>query len=154
MIVSPVLIWFLVGIGCFLVEMALPGFILFFFGIGAWCVALALVVTALSLSGQLLVFLGCSLVSLVLLRAKLRTVFQGSAFEEEDSMVIDVAAATGEVTDDIIPPASGRVKYGGSFWNAVADKEIKAGTVVDIVEKNDLTVKVCPLKAGKESNNE
>ena len=154
MVVSSVLIWFLVGIGCFLVEMALPGFILFFFGIGAWCAALALFLTELSLTGQLLVFLGCSLVSLVLLRAKLRTIFQGSAFEEEDSMVVDVAAATGEVTDDIIPPASGRVKYGGSFWNAVADEKIPAGTVVDIVEKNDLTVKVCPLRADRESDNE
>lgn len=152
--ISPVLAWFLIGITCFLIEMALPGFILFFFGIGAWCVALLLAVTNLSLTVQLLVFLASSLITLALLRAKLRTVFLGGAFEQDDSMIVDKAAGTGEVIEAIIPPAPGRVKYGGSFWNTVADQEISVGTMVDIINKNDLTVTVCPLTSEKEPENE
>ncbi len=154
MFISPVLLWFLAGIACFLVEMALPGFILFFFGIGAWCVALALAVMDIPLATQLVVFLVCSLASLAALRSKLRTVFLGGVFEQNDSVIVDAASATGTVTEAILPPATGRVKYGGSFWNAVADEKIDAGTVVDIVGKNDLIVKVQPLTSLKETDNE
>jgi membrane protein implicated in regulation of membrane protease activity len=143
--ISPVLAWFLVGIGCYVVELALPGFIIFFFGIGAWCVALVLAMTDVSLTVQLVIFLVCSLITLGLLRSWLRSVFLGGAVEEDDSVNVDPAPATGIVTEAIVPPAAGRVKYGGSFWRAVADEAIAEDTVVVIVEKKDLTVKVRAL---------
>jgi len=143
--ISPVLAWFLVGIACYVVELVLPGFIIFFFGIGAWCVALVLAMTDVSLTAQLVIFLACSLVTLILLRAWLRSVFLGGAVEEEDSVNVDPAPATGIVTEAIVPPAEGRVKYGGSFWRAVADESIAVDTVVVIAEKKNLTVKVRAL---------
>jgi membrane protein implicated in regulation of membrane protease activity len=54
------------------------------------------------------------------------------------------------VTDAIAPPADGRVKYGGSFWRAVADEPIAEGTVVLVVEQKDLTIKVQSLDETKE----
>jgi membrane protein implicated in regulation of membrane protease activity len=42
------------------------------------------------------------------------------------------------------------VKYGGSFWTAVADVAIDEGTVVDIVEQNNLQVRVHPVKSREE----
>ena len=143
--ISPVLVWFLVGIGCYVIELVLPGFIIFFFGIGAWCVALVLAMTDVSLTVQLIIFLACSLATLILLRSWVRSVFHGGALEEDDSVNVDPAPATGVVTEVIVPPAAGRVKYGGSFWRAVADETIAVDTVVVIVEKKDLTVKVCAL---------
>ena len=143
--ISPVLVWFLVGIGCYVIELVLPGFIIFFFGIGAWCVALVLAMTDVSLTVQLIIFLACSLATLILLRSWVRSVFLGGALEEDDSVNVDSAPATGIVTEVIVPPAAGRVKYGGSSWKAVADEEISVDTVVVIVEKKDLTVKVCAL---------
>jgi len=151
--ISPVLAWFLVGIACYVVELALPGFIIFFFGVGAWCVALVLAVTDLSLTVQLMIFLACSLVTLGLLRSKLQSVFLGGALEQDDSVNVDSVPASGIVTEAVVPPAMGQVKYGGSFWRAVADEEIASGTVVDIVEKKDLTVKVRALRAGEEKKN-
>ena len=65
--VSPVLAWFLLGILLFALELALPGMIVFFFGVGAWCAALAVFLLPMSLASQLLVFLITSLVALVLL---------------------------------------------------------------------------------------
>lgn len=143
--ISPVLAWFLVGIACYAIELALPGFIIFFFGVGAWCVALVLAMTDVSLTVQLIIFLVCSLITLGLLRSWLRSVFLGGVLEEDDSVNVDPAPATGVVTEAIVPPAVGRVKYGGSSWMAVADEAIALDTVVVIVEKKDLTVKVCAL---------
>ena len=150
MVISPVLAWFLIGIACYVVELALPGFMIFFFGIGAWCVALVLAVTDVSFTAQLVIFLASSLITLILLRAWLRSVFLGGALEQDDSVNVDPAQTTGIVTDAIVPPAAGRVKYGGSFWRAVADEPIAEESVVVIVEKKDLTVKVRTLSGEKE----
>ncbi len=146
MTISPVLAWFLVGIACYVVELALPGFIIFFFGIGAWCVAVVLAITDVSLTWQLIIFLAGSLVTLGLLRSRLRSIFSGGALEQDDSVNVDSTRATGTVTEAIVPPAMGQVKYGGTFWRAAADEEIAPGTVVDIVKKKDLTVQVSPIK--------
>jgi len=143
--ISPVLAWFLVGIACYAIELALPGFIIFFFGVGAWCVALVLAMTDVSLTVQLIIFLVCSLITLGLLRSWLRSVFLGGVLEEDDSVNVDPAPATGVVIEAIVPPAVGRVKYGGSFWRAVADESIAVDTVVVIAEKKNLTVKVRAL---------
>lgn len=143
---SPVLAWFLLGIAFFVVELVLPGFIIFFFGIGAWCTALALYLFAPSLTSQLVVFMVTSLIALLALRSYLRTIFHGQANTEEDSVNVVPASATGVVTEDIIPPAEGRIKYGGSFWRAVAGSRIDSGTVVRILERNNLQVKVKALE--------
>ena len=148
--ISSTLIWFLLGIAFFVIELILPGFVLFFLGIGAWCVAAVLAVLDVPLTAQLLLFLVCSLLSLILLRTRLKSVFMGKSSEEADSVNVDSAPTTGVVTDAIIPPADGRVKYGGSFWRAVADEPIAEGAVVLIVEKKDLIIKVRALSAGKE----
>ncbi|CAK8717548.1 NfeD-like C-terminal domain-containing protein [Candidatus Electronema halotolerans] len=149
-LLSPVLIWFLLGIGFFVAELILPGFIMFFFGIGAWCVAAVLAMAGLSLNTQLSVFLVSSLISLFLLRSWLRSIFFGKETENSDSVNVDSAPATGVVTEAISPPARGRVKYGGSSWLSVADEPIPAGAVVAVVERKDLIIKVRRLDADKE----
>lgn len=140
--ISPVLAWFLLGIAFFVIELALPGFIIFFFGIGAWCAALAVFLLDLSLSAQLGVFLVTSLVTLFLLRKYIQTVFIGTSQEDDPSIKAQPVSDTGVVTEDIVPPARGRVKFGGSFWKAEADTVIKSGAVVKIIEQNNLEVKV------------
>jgi membrane protein implicated in regulation of membrane protease activity len=146
---SMVLLWFLVGIVFFAVELALPGFIIFFFGIGAWCAALVQYFYPLSASGQLMVFLTTGIISLLLLRAWLRGVFLGGKREEDDSINVEPGRSTGVITEDIFPPARGRVKYGGSFWLAEAEEPVLAGTVVNIVKQNDLLIKVEPVEREK-----
>jgi len=146
---SPVLLWFLVGIVFFAVELVLPGFIIFFFGLGAWCVALVDYIYPLSLSWQLAIFLAASLVTLLSLRAWLRGVFLGGSRRENDSVNVQPIHSTGVITEDILPPARGRVKYGGSFWQAEAEEPISTGTVVNIVKQNDLLVHVEPADKGK-----
>ena len=140
---SPILGWFLVGIVFFGLELLLPGLVVFFFGVGAWCAALTVFLHPISLAHQLLIFLSTSLVALLLLRTSLKKIFLGRK-REMDAMEATISAgASGVVIEDIIPPATGKIKYGGSFWQATAEQIIPKGTVVHIVEKNNLSIKVC-----------
>ena len=148
--ISPVLAWFLFGIFFYVVELILPGFIVFFFGIGAWCTALAVYLLDFSTSAQLGVFLASSLVSLFLLRKYLQSVFIGSAQQDDASVKAEPVADTGVVTEAISPPGKGRVKYGGSFWKAVAEEHISVGMTVEIISQENLEVKVRPLSHSRE----
>jgi membrane protein implicated in regulation of membrane protease activity len=142
---SPVLLWFLAGLVFFALELLLPGLVVFFFGIGAWCAALAVYCLPMALSGQLLVFLATSLLALALLRSTLKKVFLGRK-TDVDAMDGDVSgAAVGVVIEAIAPPAAGKVKYGGSFWLATADQPVSVGTVVRILKKENLIVNVKPV---------
>jgi membrane protein implicated in regulation of membrane protease activity len=146
-IVSPILIWFLLGIAFFFIELIVPSFILFFLGIGAWVTTSVLAVTHVSLTVQMLIFLVSSLVSLIMLRRWLRSIFFGNSSEEDGSTIVHTSPSTGVVTEAIAPPAQGRVKYGGSFWQATADESLPEGTVVQILERKGLVVQVCPLNS-------
>lgn len=142
--VSPVLIWFLVGVVFFIIELAMPGFILFFFALGAWLTALTIFFIDISLTVQLIVFITSSLVCLFLFRALMRNIFFGKSRSEDDSLNASPTTATGVVIEEICPPRQGKIKYGGSFWQAEADVPIKVNTVVEIVEKKNLMVQVRP----------
>lgn len=142
---SPVLLWFLAGIVFLALELVLPGLIVFFFGIGAWCAALAVYLFPIPLTTQLLIFLVASLAALALLRSTLKKVFLGRTLDVDAMNTTIPADATGEVIDDIVPPATGTIKYAGSFWQATAEVPLSKGTIVRIVEKTNLTVKVAPV---------
>lgn len=144
---SPVLLWFLAGVLFFALELLLPGLIVFFFGLGAWCAALVVYLLPMPLSSQLLVFLAASLVFLTLLRSTLKKVFLGRTLEKDAMDSSLPLVGTGEVIEDILPPAPGAIKYGGSFWQAVADQPLTKGTIVRVLEKKNLIIKVGPIGA-------
>jgi membrane protein implicated in regulation of membrane protease activity len=147
--VSPVLVWFLLGIAFFVTELAVPGFILFFLGIGAWCAAAVVAIFDEPLSMQLLTFLVSSLGTLIFFRSRLRSIFFGDSSEEDDPVDMNFTSSTGVVTEAIMPPAQGRVKYGGSYWQAEADEPINVDTIVHVVEIKDLVIHVRTLKEKK-----
>ncbi|MGD9948481.1 MAG: NfeD family protein [Desulfobulbus sp.] len=142
---SPVLLWFLGGVLFLALELLLPGLIVFFFGLGAWCAALVLYLLPMSLSSQLLVFLAASLLFLVLLRSTLKKVFLGRTLEKDAMDSSLPLAGTGEVIEDILPPALGKIKYGGSFWQASGKQPFTKGSVVRVLEKKNLIIKVGPI---------
>ena len=107
---SPVLLWFLAGIVFLALELVLPGLIVFFFGIGAWCAALAVFLFPIPLTTQLLIFLVASLVALLLLRSTLKKVFLGRTLDVDAMNGAIPADATGEIVEDIAPPATGTIK--------------------------------------------
>ncbi len=138
----PTLIWFILGGLCFLLEMALPGFIVFFFGVGAWVTAVACWLTPIGLNGQLALFLAGSVVSLFALRGLVRRTFLGSSSHGEESNSIAQHGETAEVIEAIVPPAEGKIRYSGTLWRATAETEISKGEIVTILSQDGLVIHV------------
>ncbi len=143
------LYWFLLGLALMLSELALPGFVIIFFGIGAWITALCIWLGAAdAFNTQLIIFLASSVLSLVLFRKKGKSYFQGRVSGKLDDVaqLDDVKGERAVVIEDIVPShLAGKVEFHGTNWNAIAEAEIQKGTPVEILERKDLTLKVKPL---------
>jgi len=144
---KPELIWFLVGLVLLIFEFIMPGLIIGFFGIGAWIVAIICLVSVYvqgSLNAQLIIFIIASVLLLLLLRNWLKGMFIGHVKSKQD-MTKDLNEFIGEravVKEKITPKARGKIEIHGTNWVAEADEEIAEGTVVEIIGKENLTLKV------------
>lgn len=143
---TPSLFWFVGGIVLFLLEMFVPGFVLFFFGTGACLTALVTLLFDLTLNGQILVFIFASLLSLVLLRRYVKDTFIGDSVASGKDSALAAHGTRVEVIDEIVPPAEGKVKYSGSTWRARATEKIEAGEIVQIIEQDGLIMTVKKLE--------
>ncbi len=124
-------IWCCVGFVFFLLEFAIPGFILFFFGIGAWIVAIASLFFDIPLNMQLLLFIVSSLATVLLFRKWLKQKFGGSDVNSsklEDEFIGKTAIAETLISPDI----RGKVEFKGASWDAISDEVIAAGQKVTI----------------------
>lgn len=143
------LYWFLLGLALMLSELALPGFVIIFFGIGAWITAFCIWFgVADAFNTQLVIFLFSSVLALVLFRKRGEKYFRGRVSGKVDDVAVldDVKGERALVVEDILPSSlAGKVELHGTNWNAVADGEIRKGTPVEILERKDLTLKVKPL---------
>ena len=146
-LLKPELIWFLVGLGLLLMEFVLPGLIIFFFGVGAWVVALLCLVMDVSLNTQLLIFIVTSVLSLVCLRKWLKGIFLGHTTSQQD-MTQDLNEFIGEhamVQEKITAQVPGKVELHGTLWTAQAEQDIDKGTPVEVIAKDNLTLTVKPV---------
>jgi len=149
------LVWFVAGVAFFLLEMAVPGFIIFFFGIGAWAVAIATLFGVDNLTIQLAIFVVVSVLSLFLFRNKSKTIFRGKedTFKPKDDnklndYIEDMRGKKAKVIIDIVPgDINGKVEFRGTQWKAEADVEIKSGSIVEITGRDNITLKVKPVQS-------
>jgi membrane protein implicated in regulation of membrane protease activity len=141
---SPELIWFLVGLLLLFIEMIVPGLVIIFFALGAWTVAAVCLFTALSLNAQLALFIIISVLSLVLARSWVKGIFTGyvTSRQKVDEDLNDFLGQRVVVTERITPKLPGKVEFHGAPWLATADEEIDEGIVVEIIAKDNLTLKV------------
>ncbi len=135
------LMWLIMGIICFVLEMILPGFVIFFFGVGSWITALLCWLYPAPVNMQLAVFLVSSTVSLFIFRRFVRNVFIGDD-SSEDKDVIESAGEQATVTETIDPPAEGKINFSGTTWRATADHKIEKDSVVTILSQDGLCMKV------------
>jgi inner membrane protein len=140
----PELFWFILGLVLFLLELFMPGFIIFFFGIGAWITALICLVGHPGNDLQIIIFALSSVVLLVALRRMIQKKFffnRGTQSEEvEDEFTGKEALAT----NDFGGVKHGKVEFKGTTWTAESTSEIKAGQRVTIIEKNSFKLIVEP----------
>ena len=138
---SPAFWWTIIGIALMISEFAVPGLILFFFGLGALVTALLCWIFPLSLTWQLGIFVLASLISLFGLRRLLKPVFTGRATAvTKDALSEGLVDAEGTVTEAIAPGAPGKVLLNGTGWKAESDESINAGQAVIVVGQKSLTL--------------
>lgn len=142
-IVSAPLFWLIIGVILLFLELTLPGFVLFFFGLGALITSLGAYLFELNLSWQLALFIFASLISLFSLRNVIqKKIMQSSADIGDEDLVLISPGERGVVVSEIQPPAEGRIKYSGSSWRATADEKIDEGEIISIVSQKGLVVHV------------
>ncbi len=143
---KPELLWFAIGLVLLLAELVLPGFFIFFFGLGAWVTALVCLIGEPSTNLQIIIFAITSVISLIGLRKIIQKKFfysKGKESEEvEDEFTGKEALAVSDFGDDI----NGKVEFKGTTWTAESKSEIKTGQRVIITEKDSFKLIVKPKK--------
>lgn len=143
-LLTPEVIWFLVGLVLLILELVMPGLIIGFFGFGAWIVAFVCLMNDIGINTQLALFIGSSVLSLLVLRSWLKGIFLGHEGSKQDLThnLDDFIGQRAVVKEKVLPKLGGKVEFHGSNWEARADEEIAEGTVVEIVGKDNITLKV------------
>ena len=142
---KPELVWFLIGLLLFLFELVLPGFVIFFFGVGAWITALACLIADPGINLQIVIFAVTSVVSLVALRRMIqkRLIIKDHLAEAvEDEFTGKEATAL----SDMSTGKEGKVSFKGTTWNAESASDIHAGQKVIIKGKENFKLFVEPKK--------
>ncbi len=139
---SPQVLWFLFGSLLIIVEFALPGIILVFFGVGAWITALTTWIGLTpGLPAQNMVFCISSLLLLFLLRNRLKNIFVGNSTNDkiEDEYTGKEVLALSDISD-----RGGKVEIKGTEWNARSETPISSSSLVIIERREGLTLHVRP----------
>lgn len=141
-------LWLYAGAALMLLELASPGFVLFFFGLAAATVGLIRFGLGESFTAtwQIAAFSLLSVVYLTVLRRYAKKVFTGETVEAGTDFNNEYVGRVGKVTEAINPPLTGRAEIGDAEWTASADAPIAAGTTVKVISQNNLTMKVEEVK--------
>jgi len=143
---KPELVWFLIGLVLFLLELVLPGFVIFFFGVGAWITALLCLVANPGINLQVIVFAITSVLSLILLRKMIQKRFFYSKEELSKEVEDEFTGKEAVAVDDFEPGKTGKVDFKGTSWKAESSSPIQKGDRVIIKEKEDFKLIVKPKK--------
>ena len=140
---GPSFLWGVIGLLLIASEMLIPGFTIFFFGLGAWITALVALVfppLAGSLAWQIVLWAAGSIFSFAFLRKHFRRWFRGTLL---DRMPKNNVGERAVVLEAISPEKAGRVRYRGTSWKAVSLTEsFETGEEVSIIEEDGITLTV------------
>lgn len=141
------LIWFIVGIVFLLAELIMPGFIIFFFGIGGLVTSLCTYLFGItSVVIQIIIFLTSSLLSLVLLRNFFSSLFKGKV-DSVNKLKDEFIGRRAIVIKEIKPNSlHGKIEINGTHWEADSEFYIEKDSVVEITGRRDLTLIVKPVE--------
>ncbi|MBN2424019.1 MAG: NfeD family protein [Calditrichaceae bacterium] len=143
---EPAILWFIIGLVFILLEFIMPGFIIVFFGVGAWVTSLVCLVFDINLTAQLFLFIIISVLSLQIFRKYLKTRFFSDNEKIGDILEDEFIGKTAIVEVPIKAGFEGRVMFKGAQWTATSEADIKKGAKVKIIDKESITLKVEPIK--------
>jgi inner membrane protein len=133
---NPAVIWFIIGFAFFLLEFVVPGLILFFFAVGAWIVAILSLFMDLSINAQLVIFLGSSILTILLFRRWVKKIMlsRKQSNEIEDELI----GKTGRAETSIGPGLNGKIEFRGTSWDATSEDNIEKGETVKIIGNDSI----------------
>ena len=143
---KPELVWFIIGLVLFLLELVLPGFVIFFFGVGAWVTALLCLIANPGINLQAIVFAVTSILSLVLLRKMIQRRFFYSKDELSKDVEDEFTGREAVATMDFKPGHTGKVEFKGTTWKAESTESIVKGQTVIIKSKENFKLFIEPKK--------
>lgn len=144
-LLNSAVLWFGIGLLFFLLEFILPGFILFFFGLGAWVVAIITLFTDISLNIQLAIFLTSSVLTVLLFRNWLKSKL-GVDSRAPQILEDEYIGKTAKAETAIEPGANGKVEFKGASWDASSNDRIAPGEDVIITETRSILLIVKSTK--------
>lgn len=137
--------WIVAGVALLLCELAIPVFVLVWFGLSAILVGILLaILPSVSLTVQLALWL---ILSIVLVFYWFR-IFKPSHHKTRIGMAdANLIGEVGLLTRPVAPFQKGEVRFqkpllGSEVWNCIAEEEISAGERVRIVEVEGSLLKV------------
>ena len=139
--------WAVAGLVLILTELAIPAFVLIWFGLGALLVAVILAMfPSIGLTAQLFAWL---IVSLILVAAWFKFFKPGFHKTEVGTSHANTAGEIGLLTRDVAPFEKGEVRFqkpllGSDVWPCIADEALASGSRVKV-----LSVEGSILKVGK-----
>ena len=142
----PELFWFLIGLGLFLLELVVPGFFIFFFGLGAWVTALICLIGEPGINLQIIIFASTSVLSLIGLRRIIQRKFFYSKGDESGKVEDEFTGKEAIAVSDFGGQQTGKVEFKGTTWKAESTSEIKTGQRVMILQKDNFKLIVEPKK--------
>lgn len=136
--------WAVAGIVLILAELAVPAFVLVWFGLGALLVALIVALADIGLTAQLAAWLVVSLAFVALWFKVFKPESHKTRIGMSDS---DVTGEIGLLARDVAPFEKGEVRFqkpilGTDSWPCIADEAIKAGERVRVVDVEGSFLKV------------
>lgn len=139
-------LWMYLSAFLLLMELLVPGFVIFFFGLSAATVGLLRFAFGdpLTTAWQLAAFSAFSVLYLVCLRRWLKKLFSGKVESSANGFDEGLIGRFGKVAEAIRPPQTGRVLVGDAEWTAAAARALEAGTDVVVTGRNNLTLTVAP----------
>lgn len=139
---NAVTIWLLCGVIGVGLELVLPGFIIIFFGCGAILTGIAdWIFPSLPIEAQLVIFLVCSIVLLLLFRKMLKNKFFSKSKESDDELADEYIGKLAIAITDF-QNGRGEVEFKGSKWDALSNEEIHKGDSVIITTRESIKLVV------------
>jgi inner membrane protein len=140
----PEIFWFILGLGLFLMELVIPGFFIFFFGLGAWFTALVCLLTDPSINLQIIIFAITSVLSLIGLRRIIQRKFFYNRGTKSDEVEDEFTGKEALAVSDFGGMKTGKVEFKGTTWKAESTSGIIKGQRVVIINKEDFKLNVEP----------
>ena len=144
----PASYWIILGFLLVISEFIVPGFVIFFFGVGAIATGVLAHFLVLPEYVQYIVFGVLSTVCLLVFRRMMPKTFTGVVEQEQELPLeaLEFAGQSATVIEAIRPGVEGKVRFQDSEWRAKASETLNTGDIVTIVRRENLVLVVSSTK--------